>query len=389
MTVAREAMLDRSGLERLFEGLKAEGRTLVGPTVRDGAIIYDVLAGIESLPQGWRDEQAPGSYRLHRQAGDPRLFDHTVGAHSWKRFLHPPRESLFRVTRTPEGALRFDSLTEEPRRLALIGARACELAALAIQDRVLGTGAQADHAYQTRRAGLFIVAVQCGRAGGTCFCADMGTGPRAEAGFDLALTEILNPDGSVGWYVETGSDQGINFLNHLQTPPARTAHREAAAAIWASTRAQMGGRMDPVGLRELLYEKLEDTHWETLESRCLACGNCTAVCPTCYCTRTVDQNDLEDTVAERSREWESCFNPEFSHLPGGSVRGSIASRYRQWLTHKLASWHDQFDSSGCVGCGRCISWCPVGIDITAEIAALRATPAPNPDASSESDHGHP
>ena len=389
MTGAREAMLDRPGLERLFEGLKAEGRTLVGPTVRDGAIIYDVLAGVASLPQSWRDEQAPGSYRLHRQVGDPRLFDHTVGAHSWKRYLHPPRESLFRVTRTPEGTLRFDSLTAEPRRLALIGARACELAALAIQDRVLGTGTQTDHAYQARRAGLFIVAVQCGRAGGTCFCADMGTGPRAETGFDLALTEILNSDGNVGWYVESGSDQGAKLLSHLQMLPAQSADREAAAAVWASTRAQMASRMDPAGLRELLDEKLEDPHWETLESRCLACGNCTAVCPTCYCSRTVDKIDLEDTVAERSREWESCFNPEFSHLPGGSVRGSIASRYRQWLTHKLASWHDQFDSSGCVGCGRCISWCPVGIDITAEIAALRATPAPSPDASSESDHGHP
>jgi len=389
MTGAREAMLDRPGLERLFEALKAEGRTLVGPTVRDGAIIYDVLAGVASLPQGWRDEQAPGSYRLHRQAGDPRLFDHTVGAHSWKRFLHPPRESLFRVTRTPEGTLRFDSLTAEPRRLALIGARACELAALAIQDRVLGTGTQADHAYQARRAGLFIVAVQCGRAGGTCFCADMGTGPRAETGFDLALTEILDSDGNVGWYVESGSDQGAKLLSDLQMLPAQSADREAAAAVWASTRAQMASRMDPAGLHELLDEKLEDPHWETLESRCLACGNCTAVCPTCYCTRTVDQADLEDAVAERSREWESCFNPEFSHLPGGSVRGSVASRYRQWLTHKLASWHDQFDSSGCVGCGRCISWCPVGIDITAEIAALRATPAPYPDAASESDHGHP
>lgn len=389
MALAREAMLDRPGLERLLEGLQAEGRTLVGPTVRDGAIIYDVLAGVASLPQGWRDEQAPGSYRLHRQADDPRLFDHTVGAHSWKRFLHPPRESLFRITRTPEGALRFDSLTAAPRRLALIGARACELAALAIQDRVLGVGAQADHPYQARRAGLFIVAVQCGRAGGTCFCADMGTGPRAETGFDLALTEILDSDGNVGWYVESGSDQGAKLLSKLDIAPAQSADRETAAAVWASTHAQMASRMNPTGLRELLYEKLEDPHWETLESRCLACGNCTAVCPTCYCTRTVDQADLEDTVAERSREWESCFNPEFSHLPGGSMRGSIASRYRQWLTHKLASWHDQFDSSGCVGCGRCISWCPVGIDITAEIAALRTRPAPHSDAASERDHGHP
>ena len=388
MMVRRETMLDRVGLERVLAALKAEGHTLIGPTVRDGAILYEVLTDIESLPQGWRDEQAPGSYRLIRQEGDPRLFDHTVGAHSWKRFVHPPRESLFRVTRTAAEGLRFETLTEKPRRLALIGARACELAALAIQDRVLGTGSQADPDYQARRAELFIIAVQCGRAGGTCFCADMGTGPRAETGFDLALTEIPAPDGSVAWYMETGSDRGAKFMDDLQFPAARPADREAAAAIWAATRAQMGGRMDAAGLRELLFQKLEDPHWETLEARCLACGNCTAVCPTCYCTRTVDHADLEGGVAERGREWESCFNPEFSHLPGGSVRGSIASRYRQWLTHKLASWHDQFGSSGCVGCGRCISWCPVGIDITAEIAALRAPSAAHADPSAESEHGH-
>jgi len=136
----------------------------------------------------------------------------------------------------------------------------------------------------------------------------------------------------------------------------------------------MAVRMPAAGLRELLYRKLEDPHWESVASRCLACGNCTAVCPTCYCARVVDDVAIDGSAAERRQEWESCFNPEFSHLPGGSVRGSIGARYRQWITHKLASWHDQFGTSGCVGCGRCISWCPVGIDITAEVAALRAAP---------------
>ncbi|MFZ5533648.1 MAG: 4Fe-4S dicluster domain-containing protein [Pseudomonadota bacterium] len=365
-------MLDIDGLAGLIDALKRDGYDVLGPTVRDGAIVYDHLSGIEALPQGWRDEQAPGHYRLHPQPDDPRLFDHTVGPHSWKRFLHPASESQVRVIRSPDGALRFESSAPTPTPTALIGVRACELAAMAIQDRVLAGAAHPDRAFEARCAASFIIAVQCARAGGTCFCADMGAGPRAEAGYDLALTEILEPGGAIIWHVESGSPRGAALLSQLGVPAAQPTDQEAAARVWAGTRAQMTARMPAAGLRELLYRKLEHPHWESLASRCLACGNCTAVCPTCYCTRVVDEVAIDGSAAERRQEWESCFNPEFSHLPGGSVRGSIGARYRQWITHKLASWHDQFGTSGCVGCGRCISWCPVGIDITAEVAALRA-----------------
>jgi Fe-S-cluster-containing hydrogenase component 2 len=104
--------------------------------------------------------------------------------------------------------------------------------------------------------------------------------------------------------------------------------------------------------------------------RCLTCGNCTMVCPTCFCTTTEDLTDLADGSGQRSQRWASCFETDFSYLHGGSVRVSGESRYRQWITHKLSTWHDQFGSSGCVGCGRCIAWCPTGIDITAEVGRL-------------------
>jgi ferredoxin len=94
-------------------------------------------------------------------------------------------------------------------------------------------------------------------------------------------------------------------------------------------------------------------------------------CPTCFCTTVDDVTDLTGSQAVRSRRWDSCFSMDFSYIHGGSVRSSGASRYRQWLTHKLASWQDQFGASGCVGCGRCITWCPVGIDLTEEVEAIR------------------
>jgi sulfhydrogenase subunit beta (sulfur reductase) len=107
-------------------------------------------------------------------------------------------------------------------------------------------------------------------------------------------------------------------------------------------------------------------------SRCLGCANCTLACPTCFCASVSDTTDLEGETAARVRRWDSCFTLDHSYIHGGSVRASLRARYRQWLTHKLASWIDQFGVSGCVGCGRCITWCPVGIDITEEVAAIRA-----------------
>ncbi|MBF0393567.1 MAG: 4Fe-4S dicluster domain-containing protein, partial [Alphaproteobacteria bacterium] len=117
----------------------------------------------------------------------------------------------------------------------------------------------------------------------------------------------------------------------------------------------------------------EHPRWDEVAKRCLTCGNCTMVCPTCFCTTVDDVTDLGGTRTERVRSWDSCFTLDFSYIHGGSVRNEGSSRYRQWITHKLSSWHDQFGSSGCVGCGRCITWCPVGIDITEEVGAIRAS----------------
>jgi Fe-S-cluster-containing hydrogenase component 2 len=143
--------------------------------------------------------------------------------------------------------------------------------------------------------------------------------------------------------------------------------------------------MDTTGIRDLLYTNFDHPRWDNVAQRCLTCANCTMVCPTCFCTTVEDVSDVTGSHAERWRKWDSCFSQNFSYIHGGSVRSSAKSRYRQWMTHKLASWIDQFGSSGCVGCGRCITWCPVGIDITEEVRAIRESPA----SSKESSHGNP
>jgi ferredoxin len=159
-------------------------------------------------------------------------------------------------------------------------------------------------------------------------------------------------------------------LSRLTCDVASAADVAEAQAAVQSAKARMGRQMPALDIRELLRESRESPHWADVAERCLTCGNCTMVCPTCFCTTTEDTTDLTGDHAERWQHWASCFELDFSYLHGGGVRLSGASRYRQWITHKLSTWHDQFGGSGCVGCGRCIAWCPVGIDITAEVARL-------------------
>jgi ferredoxin len=267
--------------------------------------------------------------------------------------------------------LSVEPATHAVPKYAFLGVRACELHAIAIQDRVFCEGPYQDGAYAARRREAFIIAVNCGQAGGTCFCVSMQTGPRAEAGFDLSLTELLD-GGEHGFLVEAGSEAGIRLLDRVKHAAPSVEQQQAADAAVARAAAHMGRRLETDGIKELLQGQPDHPRWDEVASRCLSCGNCTMVCPTCFCTTVEDHSSLDGETAERVRRWDSCFTLDFSDIHGVSVRRSTRSRYRQWMTHKLAHWIDQFGTSGCVGCGRCISWCPVGIDITAEVAAIRA-----------------
>ena len=357
------AVLTRDGLDELVRTLVAEGYRVIGPTVRDDAIVLAEIADGAALPSGWGVESAPGHYRLRRRA-DAAVFGHSAGAQSWKQFLHPPRRPL--LTADADG---FTAAPEEPVRYAFLGVRACDLAAIATLGTVLGGGAYADGAFARRRAGLFVIAAGCTEPGGVCFCASAGTGPAPGPGYDLNLTERIDAQGH-RFIVEVGTAEGERVLAGLTHREATEGEIDDAHAAVEAAADRMG-RTLPVGdLRLLLRDARESPVWDAIAQRCLTCGNCTMVCPTCFCTTTEDTTDLLSGAATRSQRWASCFEVDFSYLHGGSVRTSGASRYRQWITHKFSSWHDQFGGSGCVGCGRCIAWCPVGIDITAELTSL-------------------
>ena len=367
----KRSVIDRDGLDALIAALREDGHAVHGPVLRDGAILHDAIESSADLPAGWTEIHEAGRYRVERREDDA-LFGFTTGPQSWKRLLHPPEEVLFRARRGDEG-LVIEAPEKVHPKYAFIGVRACDLRAIAIQDRVFATAPAPDSPYARRRDRVFLVAVNCGEAGATCFCASMGTGPRAEAGYDIALTELLD-DGGHRFLAEAGSERGAGLLARIGGREATPVDLDAAARATQRALQGMGRRLETDGLKELLQGNLEHDRWDEVAGRCLACGNCTMVCPTCFCTTVEDSSDLAGATAERVRRWDSCFTLDFSHVHGGSVRQSTRARYRQWMTHKLAGWIDQFGESGCVGCGRCITWCPVGIDITEEAAAIRARP---------------
>ena len=372
--------LEKAELQTIIGGLKTQGYRVVGPTVSGSAIVYGEIDRLAELPIGYRDEQDAAVYRLHPQS-DGMYFDYVVGPHSLKNYLFPPRVTVLECIRHGTGnGQRSGWSTEVPEPavapLAVLGVRPCDLHALRVQDQVFLGGRYPDGDYERRRRGLFLVAINCGRSASTCFCTSMDTGPSATFGFDLALTEL--PDHFV---IEIGSEAGGKIAAGADWTPC--SNREVAEAQQIPRRAVRemeqrrqgtgapGRYLETAGLHDLLLGNLEHERWDQVGERCLACGNCTMVCPTCFCANVDDVADLSGDRVQRVRQWDSCFTAEHSYMNSGTVRRAVRARYRQWLTHKLASWIDQYGCSGCVGCGRCITWCPVGIDLTAEVAAIR------------------
>jgi ferredoxin len=392
--------LAKAGFDDFIGLLVHDGYEVVGPRLEQGAIVYAPVRSVKDLPVGWTDRQAPGAYRLEKR-NDQAYFGYAVGPTSWKQYLFPPFLRLWQGQRTATGFTVHEEHHDPPRR-AFLGLRACELHALAVQDRVFinRDGQFTDPYYVQARRRLFLIAVECEYPGGTCFCVSMGTGPAVRpervpppaaqredparvplplatppghAEFaampvcDLVLTELDD-----AFVVRVVSPAGQGVVDRLRLPAASAGQVEEARRRVEAAAQSMGRAVGVTDVRDLLHRNQEHGRWDHVAGRCLACTNCTLVCPTCFCSCTEDVTDLSGQTAGRVRRWDSCFNPEFARVHGGNFRPGVRGRYRQWLTHKFASWYDQFDVSGCVGCGRCITWCPVGIDVTEEIAAIRA-----------------
>lgn len=363
MSTERHFYLPREELQLLLDALSAAGWQCLGPVEQDGALLFQPISSVEQLPRGVHDQQGPGSYRLQHD-DSARYFAWANGPQALKPLTFAPEETLWRVSRDDTG-VQFVPETQVPPKLAVLGVRACDLAALALQDQHFLDPGQGDPRYAARREKLFLIGVDCSHPAATCFCASTGDGPGCDTGFDLAMSELAD-----GFVIRAGSHNGEVLLAQLSLTRASDEQREQAAEQLSCAAQKQQRTLPEEGLRDAFYARQEHPHWQAIAQRCLACGNCTAVCPSCFCSAYEAKPSLTGEEAEHRRIWDSCFSAPHSELHGHALRDDIRLRYRQWLTHKLAGWHDQYGRSGCTGCGRCISWCPVGIDLTAEVAAL-------------------
>jgi len=360
-------ILTVESLSAMLDTLRGQGFILAGPQIQNEAVTLGEIDGIGDLPQGYNDSQRPAHYELHR-SDTPAFFNYVVGPQSWKKFLYPPAQDLIHARQSRSG-WKAEALEQLIPAYAFIGIRPCEIYALQALDKALAEGVYAEASYSARREKLFILAVNCSSPGGNCFCTSMNSGPKAKSGFDLALTE-LQLEGRHYFLVETGSKAGIELVKALELPLAGQGDNDLVDRIMQSAEKSIGKKIELPGLKEKLFTQMESPHWPEIAQKCLTCGNCTMVCPTCFCSTIQDTTNLFGSEAVRTRKWDSCFTMDYSYIHGGSIRYSASARYRNWATHKFSTWVDQFGVYGCVGCGRCITWCPAGIDITEEVKAV-------------------
>jgi len=361
MSKKAEQFFLRHQLDELLQSLSEEGYNIVGPKVEHHAIVYKKITRSEQLPQGIENQQSPGEYTLTKTESQ-RYFSWANGPQAIKPYTFKAEEKLWSVSKNNSGSLNFQNEVPKSEKIAFIGVRACDLAALHIHDLHFLKSDYLDSYYQERRKNLLLVAVNCSHPADTCFCVSTGDGPSATQGYDLVLTELDS-----GYLIKSGSDQGETILSTLKLSNATSEQLNQAQMEHQNAINVQKKGLPKANIAAVLENAVSHPHWEDIANRCLACGNCTAVCPTCFCHSEHDEAALDGSSSTHIRQWDSCFNQDHSYIHGIVIRAENKNRYRQWLTHKFSSWIKQYDLSGCVGCGRCISWCPVGIDVRDEL----------------------
>jgi len=355
--------LPKPQLQHLITILTQQKYQVLGPQVRDQTIVYEPLESVEQLPRGIRDIQSPGKYVL-TETQNNLWFGWANGPQAIKPLCFSPQEILWESSTTTH-TLDFQATLPETGLTAILGVRACDIAALKLQDQHFLHGEYIDPYYKARRQSLLVIGVDCSHPADTCFCNATGDGPCVSDGADIVLTELNN-----GFLIHADTPSGKAVTNQLTLiAPSKLQLVEAEKQNKEAAERQTRG-LPNANIQKSLNAIQSHQHWEDIGKRCLACGNCTAVCPSCFCHSEHDESDIEGNSATHVRQWDSCFNQQHSYIHGIIIRGDTSMRYRQWLTHKFAHWVTQYGRSGCTGCGRCITWCPVGIDVTLELATL-------------------
>lgn len=284
-----------------------------------------------------------------------------------KQFVLPQAEQMLAYHRNKAG-YEVAAVYDDAKRI-VFGIRPCDVSAIAFLDKVFSDDFP-DEYYLRRRENLTLVALTCQEPGEDCFCVCADCGPAAESGYDLQLTELGG-----AFLVEVGSDKGSSIVSSHKDLFDSALPKQIEVRLGLEERVRdkfkEATSYFAQAVRRITTESIGEDMWRYIGDRCLSCGGCSYVCPTCFCFNVVDH--AQDCGGFRCRGWDSCALAGFTRMAGGhNPRKERQDRRNRRFYHKLAQYYiDKYGRHGCVGCGRCISACPGGIDMPAVVKAMR------------------
>ncbi len=357
------AFLSRNNFQSLIDYLVEQDYSVIAPTIKQDAIHYQPIHHIDEMVCSYHEQSSAGSYQLVKdQSG--KYFNWSNGVSCLKPWFFKPHETLWQLNlnKTPP---QYQAIIPKEQKKAFIGVRACDLAALQLQDQHFLQDKYLHQQYHANRQQSIFIAVHCAAPSTNCFCTSTEDGPECSQGFDIVMTELES-----GFILQGENTFSQKLIDHLPVETVSKQSWQEQDDILKRAKQKIQRAFNPEKVAKKLQQRLHDNIWQDIAEKCLACGNCTLVCPSCFCSKQGDEMPLAGNKVEHIQYWDSCFSEQHSYLGGIVIHQNIADRYKQWINHKLNWWFEQYGRSGCVGCGRCISWCPTGIDFFQQARAL-------------------
>ena len=281
-----------------------------------------------------------------------------------KEVFFPQSETMFRYEKTGKQH-QVTSTEEVERKRVILGARPCDIQAVSLIDQVFSGKEYTDVYYVNKRKATTIIGMACDHPLSTCFCSSMKGGPFHREGSDLFLIDL-----GEAFLVELLTEKGKTFQKNKFLKEALAKDINSAKEVEEKATPKTDGSLPVAGIEKRLDQMLESPFWERVQEKCIGCRICTYLCPTCHCFDIVDE--ALTNKGQRVRNWDSCLSSLYSQETSGhNPRPTNRERTRQRIMHKFNYFPKNFDQIACVGCGRCIIYCPVNFDIRQTIKEIQ------------------